>query len=256
MNNVSYVTVFRHNRLSLICVGSIAVIAGSFIIYKYHHHNTQPRLADDPARINDDFWSDDAIDDIKFKNTLPNLSLQRQLSSQPLLGAYCSNNQLIGIDKPDNLLKSYHICSKSDRPKSYDMPCKNYGGLVLYQYDNKTEWTLNGLQCKTGYILLRDSSNLPDSSIGQIHGGIYKSFFSQSCDSKLVASGFAYYENKWVFKSRAFNVDSNAHIMRESEIVWLKKALKQFCDYGTRTLHIQPPLNIYFVDKPPPESKK
>eukprot|EP01084_Bolivina_argentea_P100396 180287_1 len=53
-------------------------------------------------------------------------------------------------------LHSYNICSKSD---VFDT---KYGmmGIVIYQYDNKTEWNLNGIKCKSGFIYLCHSYKL------------------------------------------------------------------------------------------------
>ena len=215
-------------------------------------------------KIGDD-WDDDNWDDDDNMGDIVDIDTDKQLltrndSLPPVLGAHISHNKLDILDEPHAELAQYTICKDSDRPKNFISPEKDYGGLVLYQYDGETEWKLNGIDCKIGLILIKDSANLPESSVGQIHGGIYKHFFNESVNEKIVASGFAYYNKKWVFKSRAFNLKTNPneHIMRDSEIEWLKKALQNWCDDGVEITNVSPSLNVYFQEKGPyvPVTKK
>ena len=215
--------------------------------------NTDMKVADD---WDDDNWNDDDnIGDIISMNTKNDAQdITRTDSLPPVLGAHISYNKLIlndSEDEPHAELTQYTICKNSDRPKSFISPDKDYGGLVLYQYDGETEWKLNGIDCKIGLILIKDSANLSKSSVGQIHGGLYKTFFNESVNEKIVASGFAYYNNKWVFKSRAFNLKTNEHIMRDSEVEWLKKALENWCAHGIETTKVSPSLNVYWQEKGP-----
>ena len=170
-------------------------------------------------------------------------------SEAAIQGAFCSAAIHTGYGQPDLILKSYHVSCESDRPKSYQNPEKNYGGLVLYQYNGKSDWTLNGIHCRTGYVILKDSTKLPNSSLGQIHGGTYKSVFGCGCDRKVVAAGFSHYNGEWKFKSGTFNLNCNKYEMRESEIKQLKKALRNWCDDGTQNTVIDPPLNVYITNK-------
>ncbi len=77
------------------------------------------------------------------------------VGTQPVVqGAFCTVNYYPHIaHQPDLKLNSFHVSCKSDQPKSYDNPGKDYGGVVLYQRGGKNDWTLNGLHCKTGYDL-------------------------------------------------------------------------------------------------------
>ena len=173
---------------------------------------------------------------------------QRIRTKKPSQGVYCSGTDVTQDGQPDLILKSYHVSCQSDRPKSYQNPGKNYGGLVLYQYDGKSKWELNNVHCRTGYVILKDSSKLPHSKLGQVHGAVYKSVFG-SCDGKVVASGFAYNTNHWGFTSGTFNLACNEYTMTQSEITYLKKALEKWCDDGTQNTYIEPPLNIYIKNK-------
>ncbi len=101
----------------------------------------------------------------------------------------------------------------------------------------------------TGYILLKESSTLPDSSLGQVHGGTYKAFFNQGVDSSVVASGFSYYKGEWRYTSRSFNLNGNDYQMRPTEIEWLKKAVRNWCEHGIQTTPVKPALNIYLKQK-------
>eukprot|EP01084_Bolivina_argentea_P008951 16758_1 len=173
-------------------------------------------------------------------------------TAAPMQGAICTvgNHPMFsGFTSPDLKLKSYHVSCSSDRPASYDSPKKNYGGVVLYQRGGKSDWYLNGLHCQTGYILLKDSSGLPNSSLGQVHGGTYKAFFGQGVDESVVAAGFSYYNGKWRYNSGSFNLSCNGYSMRDNEIKWLEKALRNWCDYGIQTTEVKPPLNIYLQKK-------
>ena len=86
-------------------------------------------------------------------------------------------------------------------------------GIVLYAYDGKSEWILNNVHCKSGYIILKKTKNIIDiqSNYGQVHGKCYKSVFKQDVDKKVVGAGFAYVGGEWKFNSYSFNCGSGYH---------------------------------------------
>lgn len=71
-------------------------------------------------------------------------------------------------------------------------PSQNYEGIVLWAFKGKSEWILNGVKCRTGFIYLKDSRSL---------GKLYKSLFTQDYSDDLFATGFALFEGKWTFNS-------------------------------------------------------
>ena len=125
----------------------------------------------------------------------------------------------------------------SNNKNNNNINYNNYGGIVLYAYNGKSEWYLNGIHCKSGYIIIKQTNidnELPKSSLGQIHGSIYKSLFGCGCDKNVVASGFAYINGKWRFKSASFNLNFNNYEMTTCEIKLLKTAIHNWRKYGIR----------------------
>ena len=84
---------------------------------------------------------------------------------------------------------------------------KNYIGIILYQFEGKTTWTLNGIKCKSGYIYFQDASVLKNVPGSTMHGKAYYHLFQEThpTGEKLVASGFAYRDGKWLENSSTFN---------------------------------------------------
>ena len=83
-----------------------------------------------------------------------------------------------------------------------------YAGFILYAYDGKTDWRLNGIHCKTGYIVIRNTDNggpvdryRQGSSGGQIHRAVYKSVFGIDWDNKVVGEGFAWIDGEFAVNS-------------------------------------------------------
>ena len=77
-------------------------------------------------------------------------------------------------------------------------PGHNYAGVIIYQYDGKSEWrTANNAHCKTGYIVNEDtdSENVKKwigKEPGQIHGAVYGNAFGESVsEGNGVGEGFA-----------------------------------------------------------------
>eukprot|EP01084_Bolivina_argentea_P082924 150132_1 len=85
-----------------------------------------------------------------------------------------SGDIVIGREYIDSIIKisSFHVSCKSDRIKG-----QNMAGIVLYAYDNKQEWSINNVGCKSGYIVLKSAEKIKhiQSKYGQVHGKCYKS---------------------------------------------------------------------------------
>eukprot|EP01084_Bolivina_argentea_P166920 289767_1 len=92
-------------------------------------------------------------------------------------------------------IASYHVSCKSNQIKGQDMV-----GVVLYSYNKKTEWGLNGIHCKSGYVILKSSKDIQNinNKQGRVHGKCYKSVFGEEIAyDKVVGGGFAFKNNKW-----------------------------------------------------------
>eukprot|EP01084_Bolivina_argentea_P320624 556330_1 len=105
------------------------------------------------------------------------------------------------------VLPSYHVSCQSDK-----ITGENMAGVVLYSYDDKQDWRLNNVHCKSGYIILKLSKNIEQYKCsGQVHGACYKSVFGKDIDKKVVGGGFAFFNGKWKFRSYSLNIATIYH---------------------------------------------
>ena len=121
-------------------------------------------------------------------------------------------------------LETLHISCKSH---AYQ-PGRNYAGLIVYQYDGKSEWrTANNTHCKSGYVVIQDTDSeevkkwiIGDESgkePGKVHGAVYRNAFGESVNvAKVVGEGFAIRNEKFEINSSVFNnpKDSTFHDSR------------------------------------------
>ena len=150
-------------------------------------------------------------------------------------------------------IKSYHVSCQSYRPKSYDCT-ENLGGIVLYAVDGETDWKKNGVHCKTGYIILKQTGKNGEiydnygkeeninSDVGMIHGGIYESVFAESPKkSNVIGSGFSRCNGEWKYRSYSFNQSNDDYHdtynkeMKKIESKWVAKAVKNWINNGQQT---------------------
>eukprot|EP01084_Bolivina_argentea_P257923 434631_1 len=102
-------------------------------------------------------------------------------------------------------ISSFHVSCRSDK-LNFD---KNMIGIVLYQYKKCTDWYLNGVHCKTGYILIKNSDKIQDikTKQGTMHSKCYKFLFNQDPDNDVIGAGFAIFNGKIKYNSYTFNCD-------------------------------------------------
>eukprot|EP00117_Sycon_ciliatum_P008777 scpid91832/ scgid11335/ len=100
-------------------------------------------------------------------------------------------------------VNTVHISCRSDGFTGKD----DLVGMVLWSYDGKTDWRLNGIHPRSGYIYVRKSSDIDHvvSSHGQVHGKLYKSLFDEEPSNKVHAAGFAFFKGQWKWASAVFN---------------------------------------------------
>ncbi|CAB4037353.1 Hypothetical predicted protein [Paramuricea clavata] len=120
--------------------------------------------------------------------------------------------------KKDIKVETMHISCKSD---TYQ-PGHNYGGIMIYQYDGKSEWrTENNTHCETGYIVIQDtdSENVKQwigKEPGKVHGAVYKNAFGEAVKAEVVGEGFSIQNgifsifDKFEKKSGVFNSPKNS----------------------------------------------
>jgi cold shock CspA family protein len=126
-----------------------------------------------------------------------------------------SNNEWTGEfkssdpNKPSILIKDIHIDSTSD---IFD-PKKDYVGLIIYLYNNRSDFTLRGVHCRTGDIYIKQSdwilTNIPKGGkrSNYVHGRLFYSIFKcwKKKELDFVGAGFAYQKGRWKFNSGTLN---------------------------------------------------
>ena len=100
-------------------------------------------------------------------------------------------------------LPTLHVSCQSDIFTGGD----DMAGMILWLFDGKREWSLNGVECKPGYIVFKKSASIRHipSDIGEVHGKLYKYMFGEDPDERVLATGFAFYKGKWEWLSGTFN---------------------------------------------------
>ena len=105
-------------------------------------------------------------------------------------------------------VKTMHISCQSD---TYQ-PGRNYAGVIIYQYDGKSEWrTANNTHCKTGYIVIQDTDSDDvkkwiGKEPGAVHGAVYRNAFGESVSEvNVVGEGFALRNGKYELEKFEIN---------------------------------------------------
>ena len=140
------------------------------------------------------------------------------------------------LDSNNNTNKNSNNSNSNDNTTN-----NNMGGIILYTYDNKTDWYLNNIHCKSGYIIIKNEENLKNIGAlhGVIHGDVYKSVFDCEIDDKVVGAGFAFHNGKWKFNSYTFNTGTKYHdnlkAMHPLEKELVKSALQNWANHCQNT---------------------
>ena len=103
-------------------------------------------------------------------------------------------------------VETLHLSCKSD----VYVPGHNYGGIVLYSHNGQTDWRLNGIHCKTGYIVILDTDSekvkrSKATSQGVVHRAVYKCIFGEDPAPDTIGEGFAYLDGEYRWSSWTFN---------------------------------------------------
>lgn len=113
---------------------------------------------------------------------------------------------------PTFTFESVHLSCASDVYKGKE---HSYAGFLLYAQDGKTDWRMNGRHCKSGYIVIQDTSR-PDvkrqpSKVGIVHGKVYMNVFGQDPTKETTGEGFSVQDGKIVWNSYSFNAATDGY---------------------------------------------
>jgi hypothetical protein len=132
--------------------------------------------------------------------------------------------------RPTIKVETVHISCSSD---SYDVN-ENMAGFIVYSFDNKQIFELNGHRCRTGYILIKATKNIAHvkSKHGIVHGSLFEWFFGTEPNDKFVGAGFALHEQKFKFNSSVFNARNDDYhdgskSMSKNEIDLIKYTINE-----------------------------
>ena len=129
----------------------------------------------------------------------------------------------------DIYVTTVHLSCSSDVYQGID---HRYAGFILYGYNGETDWKLNGVHCKTGYIVIRDTDSYAvkqyiGKAAGQVHGAVYMSVFGEDVSDKVVGEGFAWQYGEFKSNSITFNEGTERYHDKE----------KQMSDEGEKCVH-------------------
>jgi len=160
-------------------------------------------------------------------------------------------------------VNNFHVASCSDK----HTPKEDFVGIVVYSFDGKLEWTLNGSKYKCGYIVYKKTKNLRGN--GTLHSQCFVSAFGktavdfQNDGHSIIISGFSYEGSKsrgakgFVFGSSIFNEKdccyfcgdkNNTRAMSSLEQTGIKQAIKNW-DCGTSAAPVCNSNNKNFTDQ-------
>ena len=135
-------------------------------------------------------------------------------------------------DSPNLEVKTLHVSCRSSKFHEN----KDFLGFVLYQYRGQTEWTLNNVRCKAGYIYLQEAALLDKVPGDTLHARAYYKLFGVPLDKNdVVASGFAYQGGQWKENSATFNAIQTPYTKQKrrdgvTEMKLVKAAILKWTD--------------------------
>merc|ERR1740123_3005727 len=134
---------------------------------------------------------------------------------------------------------SYHVSCRSKKPES-----GNYFGIVLYKKGSSTEWTLNGIKVRSGYIYSTDESCKTEfqGEPGIGHGAAYRRLFGERISDDVISGGFAVKNGQWVYNSGTCNqghkFSDGKKEMNPHEQQFVKTAVTQWMRTGSQNWEV------------------
>jgi hypothetical protein len=129
-------------------------------------------------------------------------------------------------------VSTFHVCCRSSKFSN-----EKGLGIILYRYNNKDEWRLNGIKCKSGVIFYKTETALKNVKGGTMHDKVWNSVFGEEGSRSLaVGGGFAYNGVKITNRSGTFNSTEDIfHFGSQSErelnpleLKWITKAMNNW----------------------------
>ena len=143
------------------------------------------------------------------------------------------------------VVETIHISCKSD---TFEGKNHNYAGVIIYQYNGKTDWrTANGTHCKSGYLVIQDTDSedvqqWTGKTDGVVHGPVYRNAFGEVNTSEVIGEGFAIQDGLFKVNSGVFNNPSGSEYhdeskqMSEISIYCIEKVVESWKKAGPRRL--------------------
>lgn len=102
-------------------------------------------------------------------------------------------------------VESFCMSCKAARPVT--LANETLIGVVVYSWKGQTDFRLNGVHCKSGYVYIRRASELDSASGRSGHHRLLSELFGNCIidNNDFVATGFCVKDGDFQFKSGAFN---------------------------------------------------
>lgn len=128
---------------------------------------------------------------------------------------------VVSAEKPDITFETIYFSSHSHVFSREG--ARRYAGFILYAWtdphngDVKDEWELNGIQCKSAYLVIQDTDShsvkrYVKPAPGRVHGAVYWNVFGEGADVKMaVGEGFSIMNGELKWNSITFNANEDTY---------------------------------------------
>ena len=127
-------------------------------------------------------------------------------------------------DESDKIIcSSLHVSCQSDRIPKDSLENVSMFGMILYRYNGRIDWHLNGVHCKCGYVLIKKNENIKEleTKYGTGHSKMWKYLFGSDMAAaehgEIVGAGFAIYKGEIKFNSGTFNNNGTKDVFHDGK---------------------------------------
>eukprot|EP01083_Nonionella_stella_P014115 39705_1 len=149
------------------------------------------------------FRSHRQVTDVRYVNQ------QRDTTTAPVYAVSAQQKRKLITTKNSLKIASFHVSCKSDHPQRDKVSKHKWNaiGIVVFSLEGKSDFYLNNIHCKSGYIVLKTDTKLGVKASETYHASCFRTVFGKSHKelSTLIAGGFAVRNGKCVFNSSTFN---------------------------------------------------
>lgn len=137
-------------------------------------------------------------------------------------------------DETDKIsVATMHVSCRSHKIP-LDLKGVSMSGMAIYRYDGKLKWELNGMRCRSGYIVLRSSKSWPkpssESGVSSYHSQLFKKVFDVDLSTspvEIIGAGFSIIKGEYRYRSHTFNTRGDGWHDTEKECHKLEKKFIQ-----------------------------